>query len=110
MYSVTVQKSDTVQNIVVHILVSSLKALYFTHVTTAPDGFISASLGYKGYTTSYQLFVESVAIPTTPVHISALGDVNAEDTYTEVTWHICLNDQDMGTLLQPGQSWDECAN
>ena len=46
-YSVTVQKSDTVRNIVVPISVSSLKALYFTHVTTAPDGFISASSAYK---------------------------------------------------------------
>ena len=115
-YSVTVQKSDTVRNIVVPISVSSLKALYFTHVTTAPDGFISASSAYKRYTTSYQLFVGSVAIPTTPVQVQALGNTIGEGTYTEVTaellraWHIRLNDQDMGTLLQPGQSWDECVS
>ena len=57
-----------------------------------------------------QLFVGSVAIPTTPVQISALGNTGAEGTYTEVmaellrAWHIRLNDQDMGTLLQPRQS------
>jgi len=112
---VTVQKSDTVRNIVVPISVSSLKALYFTHVPTAPDGFISASSAYKRYTTLYQLFVGSVAISTTPVQVQALGNIVGEGTYTEVTakllraWHIRLNDQDMGTLLQPGQSWDECA-
>ena len=112
-YSVSIQKSDTVRNIVVPISVSSLKALYFAHVTTSPDGYVSASSAYKRYTLSYQLFVGSVAIPTTPVQVGALGNTVAEGTYTEVTaellraWHIRLNDQDMGTLLQPGQSWDE---
>ena len=62
-----------------------------------------------------QLFVGSVAIPTTPVQVQVLGIIVGEGTYTKVTaellraWHIHLNDQDMGTLLQPGQSWDECA-
>ena len=112
-YTVAVQTSDTVRNIIVPISVSSLKALYFTHTCATPDGIISASSGFKRYTTSYQLFVGSVAIPTTPVQIQALGASNGEGTYTEVmaellrAWHIRLNDQEMGTLLQPGQVWDE---
>jgi hypothetical protein len=60
--------------------------------------------------------VGSVAIPTTPIQIQALGASNGEGTYTEGmakllrSWHIQLNDQEMGTLLQPRQvytSWDE---
>ena len=70
-------------------------------------------MGFKPYTTLYQLFVGSVSISTTPVQISALGNTTVRGTYTEVTaellhaWHICLNDQDMETLLQSGQVWDE---
>ena len=59
------------------------------------------------------MFVGSVAIPITPVQVQALDNVTGEGTYTEAmaellrAWHICLNDTDMGTLLQPGQTWDE---
>ena len=112
-YTVTVQTADTVRNIIVPISVSSLKALYFTHVPSVTYGFVSASSAYKRYTQNYQLFVGSVAIPTTPVQVQALGNVEGGGTYTEVmaellrAWHIRLNDQDMGTLLQPGQVWDE---
>jgi len=112
-YTVAVQKADTVRNIIVPISVSSLKALYFTHIPATTDGFVSASSGYKRYTQNYQLFVGSVAIPTTPVQIQALGNVAGKGTFSEVTaellraWHIRLNDQDMGTLLQTGQVWDE---
>ena len=68
---VAVQKADTVRNIIVPISVSSLKALYFTHIPATTDGFVSASSGYKRYTQNYQLLVGSVAIPTTPVQIQA---------------------------------------
>ena len=109
----TIQKTDTVRNIIVTISVSSLKALYFAHVPTTMDGYVSASSAYKRYTTNYQLFVGSVAIPTTPVQVQTVGNTSALGTYTEVTaellraWHIRLNDQDMTTLLNPNQVWDE---
>ena len=63
--------------------------------------------------TYYQLFVGSVAIPTTPVAVQSLGNSAADGTYTEVmtellqSWYIRLNDHDMGTLHIPGQSWDK---
>ena len=50
-----------------------------------------------------------MAIPTTPIQIQALGNTVAEGAYTEVMtellqlWHMHLNKQDMGTILQPGQ-------
>ena len=93
--------------------VSSLKALYFAHVPAAVDKYVSASSAYKRYTQNYQLSVGSVAIPTTPVQVQALGNVTGEGTYTKAmaellrAWHIRLNDTDMETLLQPGQTWDE---
>ena len=70
-YTTTIQKSDTAQNIIVLISVSSLKALYFAHIPACTHGFISASSSYKRYTTSYQLFIGSEAIPTSPVQIWA---------------------------------------
>jgi len=112
-YTVTIQKTDTVRNIIVPISVSSLKALYFAHVPTTTEGFVSASSAYKWHTTNYQLFVGSVAIPTTPVQVQALGNTCSQGTFTEVTaellrsWHIRLNDQDMTTLLDPTKVWDE---
>ena len=99
-----------VQNIIVPISVSSLKALHlseFTCITSNPDGFMSVSSGFKRYRTFYELFVGSVAIPTTPMQVQSLGNNIGKGTHTEVmakmlrAWHIWLNNQEIGTLLQP---------
>ena len=49
-YSVTVQKTDTAQDIIVPVAVRGLKALYFNRACTSLDGFISTSCTQKWYT------------------------------------------------------------
>ena len=98
-YQVTVVASDTTKNVVVPVSLSSLKALYFTHTNPTPVAFNSASAFYKRFLNQYQLFVGSVAIPTSPVLVSG--------TFVEPiaellrAWHVRLNDQDFSTLLDP---------
>ena len=70
----TVQKTDRVCNVVVPVSISSLKALYFTHMCTSPDGVVSALAAFKCSTSPYQLFVGSVTIQKTPVQVQALGN------------------------------------
>ena len=104
-YQVTVVASDTTKNVVVPVSLSSLKALYFTHTNPTPVAFNSASAFYKRFLNQYQLFVGSVAIPTSPVLVSG--------TFVEPiaellrAWHVRLNDQDFSTLLDPDYYLDE---
>ena len=79
------EKSDMVRNIIVPISVSTLKALYFTHICTSPDGFVSTYFPYKLYSTNYQLFMGCVVNLTTTIQVQALGNTVGEGMYTKAT-------------------------
>ena len=72
----------------------------------SPDDSISTLSAFKCVTTSYQLFVGSVAILTTPVQVKALGNMIGKVTFTEGTaeplpsWHIPLNDKKQRPVYQ----------
>ena len=107
-YQVTVLAAETSKNVVVPVSVSSLKALYFTHTNPSPNGYGSASGFYKRFMNQYQLFVGSVAIPTTPVICTGTQVEPLSELMR--AWHVRLNDQDFSTLLSPEFFLDEYAN
>ena len=107
-YQVTVLAAETSKNVVVPISVSSLKALYFTHTNPNPTTFYQSTLGfYKRFLTQYQLFVGSVAVPTSPEIVTG----TQVEPITELlrAWHIRLNDQDFSSLMSPSVYLDEYA-
>ena len=104
-YQVTVLSAETSKNVVVPISVSSLKALYFAHTNPTPTEYNSASGFYKRYLNQYQLFIGSVAIPTTPVICTGTQVEPLSELLR--AWHVRLNDQDFSTLLHPQFCLDE---
>ena len=104
-YQVTVVASDTTKNVVVPVSLSSLKALYFTHTNPTPVAFNSASAFYKRFLNQYQLFVGSVAIPTSPVLVS--GTFVKPIAELLRAWHVRRNDQEFSNLLDPNDYLDE---
>ena len=77
-YMVTLQKSVMVRNFVVTISRGSLNALYFMRV----NGYNPALLSNGAPPPTN---VRSVAILTTTVQVSALGNTIGKGTYTEAT-------------------------
>ena len=106
-YQVTVLPAETSKNVVVPISVSSLKALYFAHTNPTPNEYHSSSGFYKRFLNQYQLFIGSVAIPTTPVICTGTQIEPLSELLR--AWHVRLNDQDFSTLLHPQFCLDEYA-
>lgn len=104
-YSVTVVAPETTKNVVIPISVSSMKALFFTFSSPTPTQTMPASAFYHRNVIDYQVFIGSVAIPTTPVRIGfdtkyeirSFSDAIAE---TLRAWHVRLQDADYPTLLR----------
>ena len=104
-YQVTVLAAETSKNVVIPVSVSSLKALYFTHTNPSPNGYNAPSGFYKRFMSQYQLFVGSVAIPTTPVICTGTQVEPLAELLR--AWHVRLNDQDFSTLMSPEFFLDE---
>jgi len=107
-YQVTVLAAETSKNVVIPVSVSSLKALYFTHTNPSPNGYNAAAGFYKRFMNQYQLFVGSVAIPTSPVICTGTQVEPLSELLR--AWHVRLNDQDFSTLLSPEFFLDEYVN
>jgi hypothetical protein len=86
-----------VKNVVLPIAVSSLKALFFMCVNPAPNAKQSASAGFHRNLTNYQLFIGSVALPTTPVQCGS--PYNKQFSELMRAWHVRLQDSDWPTLI-----------
>ena len=106
-YQMTVVASETTKNVVVPTALSSLKVLYFTHTNPTLVAFDSASAFYKCFLNQYQLFVGSIAIPTSPVLV--LGTFGEPIAKLLRACHVRLNNQDFSTVLDPDYYLDECS-
>lgn len=98
-YTTSVIGTDRVKNIVIPIAVSSLKALFWMFVDPAPSNQMSASSCYTRSLKDYQLFIGSIAIPTTPVQAGAPYN----ESFAELmrAWHVRLQDSTWSTLFTP---------
>ena len=103
-YTAPLQPTDTVLNRVIPISVSSLKALFFCFVNQNPSLNQSATACYARYLQSYQLFVGSIAIPTTPVQVvptagAGFATYNEAISETMRAWHVRIQDADWPSMF-----------
>jgi hypothetical protein len=97
-YQYTIAAADYFSNPVIPVAVSSLKSLFFTFSSVIPMLGHPFTGFFTRYLESYQLFVGTLPIPSSPVLVTAPYAEAMSETMR--AWHVRPNDQYWPSLMQ----------